>query len=124
MSAVAAAIKYDADAVMIDERTTRYLLERPDKLKNKLAHKLHLGIEVNKQVLSELRQKTKSIKFIRSVEFVTVAFENHLLDDYLPDRADSKETLLDALLWGLKINGCAISTADLEKLYKISLKTG
>lgn len=122
MSAVSAALSCNADAVMIDERTTRHLIERPDKLKNLLSHKLHTKVEINKASLSKLGQETKSIKFIRSAEFVTVAFEKGLLDDFLPNLPDSRKTLLDALLWGLKLNGCAISTKDLETLKRIESK--
>ncbi len=122
LSAVSACLLYKADAVMIDERTTRSLLERPDKLKNILGHKLHTKVEINKKPLFELRKETKSIKFIRSAEFVTVAFEKGLLDDFLPNLPDSRKTLIDALLWGLKLNGCAISNKDLEVLIRESTK--
>lgn len=122
LSAISAALLHNADAVMIDERTTRYLIERPDKLKNLVAHKLHTKVDINKTSLSKLREETMGIKFIRSAEFVTVAFEKGLLNDFLPNITDSRKTLLDALLWGLKLNGCAISTKDLETLKGVELK--
>jgi len=122
LSAVSASLLYKADSVMIDERTTRYMIEKPNKLRNILRHKLHTNVQINKQQLSELRKKTKNVKFIRSAEFVTVAFEHHLLDRYLPDVPQSRENLLDALLWGLKLNGCAISNKDLELMMKLATK--
>lgn len=122
ISAITAYILYKADAIMIDERTTRYMLERPDKLKNVLSHKLHTQIEMNKTPLTELRNRTKSVKFIRSAEFVTIAFEKGLLDKYLPNLPNPRETLLDGLLWGLKLNGCAISTKDLETIKRVESK--
>ncbi|MBR9699666.1 hypothetical protein GOV09_04375 [Candidatus Woesearchaeota archaeon] len=120
MSAVAAALIIDADAVMIDERTTRYMIERPKKLSLVMQHKMHTKVMMDKQQLSELKKGTKRIRFIRSAEFVTVAFEKGLLDDFLPHLA--KSNLLDALLWGLKLNGCAISKKDLEAMERLSLK--
>jgi predicted nucleic acid-binding protein len=122
MSAVAAAILYEADAVMIDERTTRYLLEKPEKLRNVLMHKLHTRVIINSKSLSDLKKETKSVKFIRSAEFVAIAFEKGLLNSYLPNTQNSKEILLDALLWGLKLTGCAISERDLETLKREELK--
>jgi len=85
-------------------------------------HKLHTKVELNKTPLSELRKATRSIRFIRSAEFVTIAFEKGMLDNYLPKIKDSKKTLLDALLWGLKLNGCAISNKDLETIMRIETK--
>ena len=122
ISAIAAAKIHNADAVMIDERTTRYMLERPHKLKNILSHKLHTKVDINKKQLSILKKETKGIKLIRSAEFVAICFEKGLLDEFLPKVSDPKKTLLDALLWGVKLNGCAISTRDLETLQRESLK--
>ena len=122
MSAISASILYNADAVMIDERTTRYIIERPDKLRLLLNHKLHTKIMIDKKALNLLKSETKNVKFIRSAEFVTIAFEKGLLDEFLPNTENSKELLLDALLWGLKLNGCAIATKDLETLMRVELK--
>lgn len=122
MSAIAAALMYKADAVMIDERTTRYLLEKPKKLNNVLSHKLHTKVDMNKKNLKRLIRIAKPVKFIRSAEFVTVAFEKGLLDCYLPSVKDPKKTLLEALLWGAKLNGCAIATRDLNILIREGLK--
>ncbi len=122
MTAISAALLHKADAVMIDERTTRYIIEKPGKLKNTLSHKLHTKVTINKKPLEELQKKTQGIKFIRSAEFATVAFEKGLLDDYLPEIPGSKEMLLDALLWGMKLGGCAISTKDLETLKREEMK--
>lgn len=121
-SAISAFLLYEADAIMIDERTTRYMIERPDKLRNVLMHKLHTHMDINKSSLSELRKQTKNVKFIRSAEFVTIAFEKGLLDKFLPNLPNARETLLDGLLWGLKINGCAISTKDLDTIKRVESK--
>ncbi|MBD3164780.1 hypothetical protein GF323_06280 [Candidatus Woesearchaeota archaeon] len=122
ISALAASIVHNADAVMIDERTTRYLIEKPEKLRNILSHKLHTKIRIDKKKLSLLKAQAKGIRFIRSAEFVAIAFEKGLLDDYLPKLPKPRKTLLEALLWGLKLNGCAIATRDLNTLIRAELK--
>jgi hypothetical protein len=122
MSVISAATMYKADAIMLDERTGRYMLEKPDKLRYILSHKLHEKVRINNKAISKLKAKTKNVKIIRSVEFVTIAFEKGLLDEFLPELPDAREILLDGLLWGLKLNGCAISTKDLEKLLRLELK--
>ncbi len=118
VSAVAAFFHLKADAMMIDERTTRYLLERPKKLQGIMSHKLHTKVNINNKPLSDLRRKTKGIRLIRSAEFVAVCFEKGLLDEFLPDIPNSRKTLLDAIIWGMKLNGCAISTRDLKTLIR------
>jgi len=120
MHAVAAYLKCGADAMMIDERTTRYLVENPNKLKNVLRHKLHTDIVMHAKKVQVLKQKLRSVRFIRSAEFVTVAFEKGMLDRYLPKLPNAKGQLLDALLWGLKLHGCAISEKDLRKMKKLA----
>ncbi len=122
VSAISAALLFDAEAMMIDERTTRYLLERPERLRLMLNHKLHTPIEINKEKLSILKKETRNIRFIRSAEFIAVCFEKGLLDEYLPNLPDSKKMLLDSLIWGLKMNGCAISEKDLNLLINIEMK--
>ena len=42
-----------------------------------------------------------------------------LLNNYLPNIPDSKKELLDALLWGLKLEGCAISEKEIRLIIKL-----
>jgi len=121
-SAICASLELNADAVMIDERTTRYMMEKPDKLKNLLMHKLHTKIRIQKKPLETLRRLCKNVKFIRSAEFVSIAFEKGMLDKYLPKVNEPKKNLLGSLLWALKLNGCAISNRDLETIMRLEEK--
>jgi hypothetical protein len=41
------------------------------------------------------------------------------LDQYLPAEPFENEILLDAMLWGLKLNGCAISEEQIEELISL-----
>lgn len=122
VTAIVAMLKYDADVVMIDERTTRYMIEKPERLKHVMFHRLHAKVSLNRPSLNELQARTKGLKMIRSAEFAAVSFEKGLFDEYLPDLPNAKEVLLDALLWGLKLSGCAISERDLEVLKHEELK--
>ena len=61
----------------------------------------------------------KNVKVIRSTELVLMAYEFGLLDKYLINV--SREQLLDALLWGLKIRGCSISNEEVESLTDFEL---
>ena len=64
MSVLAAANQVKADAVSIDEKTTRHLIENPDNLKRILEKTLHTKISVNESNLKEFRRMTSSLRVI------------------------------------------------------------
>jgi predicted nucleic acid-binding protein len=117
MSAIALFLQKDADAFVVDERTTRLLIENPRKLLNILKHTLHTKVKDNKDNLAEFKKITRKIKIIRSVELVTIAYEKGLLDKYLT--STPKNILLESVIWGVKLNGCAVSKRELEQIMRI-----
>ena len=119
---MAAALSLNADAYVVDERTNRLLIENPDSLVHLWEHKLNTQIVVEKDNLKEFRKMTSSIRSLRSVELVACAYENHLLDRYLVKIKNPRHMLLEGMLWGLKMNGCAISRREIEQIVKIELK--
>lgn len=119
MEAVAAYLSLKSDALVVDERTTRLLIESPTGLKKILGHKLHTGIALNKGSINGLQKQIRNIKLIRSVELVTVAYELGLLDRYLADIPAAKKVLLESVLWGVKLNGCAVSKQEIEEVLKL-----
>jgi len=122
MSGIAACILNNSNTYVVDERTTRLLMENLDKLKNILRHTLHTGIKIDYNKLKEFQKITKQIKVIRSVELVTIAYELGLLDKYLTNIPNPKQTILESVLWGVKLNGCAISKREIEQIMKIETK--
>ena len=122
ISGIAAAILNNAEAFVVDERNTRLLIEDPMRLKDILSKKLHVSINVNKKDLNEFRDITKGIKLIRSVELVSVAYELGLLDKYLVNVPNPKKTLLEAVLWGVKLNGCSVSDREIEEIVRMEVK--
>lgn len=122
MSGVAASVINKAEAFVVDERNTRLLIEDPMRLKEILGKRLHTDIAVNKNNLDEFRKLTKEVKLIRSVELVSVAYELGLLDKYLVNIPDPKRTLLEAVLWGVKLNGCSVSENEIEDIVRMEVK--
>jgi predicted nucleic acid-binding protein len=110
------AIHTNATAIVIDERSTREIIEEPHKLCNHLSRKLHTKVELNSQNLKKLKELIGDIKVIRSVELVVVAYKMGLLDRYLPEKPFNEELLLDAVLWGLKLNGCAVNFEEIHSI--------
>jgi hypothetical protein len=122
MDVLAAAILGKCDAVVIDERTTRLLVENPDELHNMLRENAHCKVFIDQACLNKFSNWTKNIKVIRSVELALVAYEAGILDKYLLDpKMESKKMLVESILWGIKLHGCSVSRAEIEQLTKIEI---
>lgn len=118
IEALALAIEIKADAFVIDERTTRVLIEEPDNLRELLQRKLHTKVDLNKGNVKEISKMAKDLRIIRSTELAFVAYEKGLLKDHLSTNFD-KGDQVDALLWGMRSKGCAISVEEIEKAKKL-----
>ncbi|MEK6834765.1 MAG: hypothetical protein AABX61_00695 [Nanoarchaeota archaeon] len=123
VEALALTIFLEADALVIDERTTRLLIEDTLKLKHLLEKKLHTKITTNKDNLNYFKKETKNIKILRSSELMAIAFEHGLFEDYYDAKKlvqeNFKRELLDGILWGLRLKGCAISTSEIDEILRI-----
>lgn len=98
-----------SSVIMVDERTTRMLCEKPENLRKLFESKLHTKIYAetgNFRFFSEFR-------IIRSSELCYIAYKKGLIGI-----ADGKQ-LIDALLYAVKFKGCAISGKEIEFLKKI-----
>lgn len=119
--AIAAALELESEALVVDERITRYLIEKPEEISERLKKKLHTKVEVDKENLSKLRSIIKNIKVIRSVELSIAAYELGLLDKFIPEVKNPDKTLLHSILWALKLNGCAIGEDEIKEIIRIEL---
>lgn len=124
IGAVAVAIMMGSSAMVIDERTTRMLVEDPVTLKKMIEKKLHTGIELDKEKLKEFTRRTSGIRMIRSTELAAIAYEKGLLDKFMPNIPQPRKELLDGVLWGIKLNGCSISEMEIDRIIKMETKNG
>src|SRR3989344_2485795 len=111
----------NADALVIDERTTRLLIEDALKLKHLLEHKLHTKVTIDKDNLLYFKKETRNVKIIRSSELMIIAFELNLFENY--DKVkniikDYKKELLEGVLYGLRFNGCSISIDEINNVLR------
>jgi predicted nucleic acid-binding protein len=97
------------NVIVIDERTTRMLTESPQNLERMMEKKLHTPLKAELSLLDEL----KGFKFIRSAEFLFIAYKKGLI----PIKKD--KDLLDALLYGVKFKGAAISSGEIEEMKRL-----
>lgn len=123
VEALALTLFLEADALVIDERTTRLLIEDTLKLKHLLEKKLHTKITINKDNLNYFKKETRDVKILRSSELMIMAFENGLFKIYDEGKKlienDFKKELLEGILWGLRLRGCAISTDEINEIIRI-----
>ncbi len=127
MDVLATAKLLGSEAVVIDERTTRMLIESPELIAKHLQAKLHTHISVDYDNLRVLKKELSPLKVLRSVELITLAYEFHILDNLiLPDELFSyknlRSELLSAVLWGLRLNGCSVSDEEIQDVLKFELK--
>ena len=96
--------------IVIDERTTRMLTEAPGNLRQIMSSKLHAKIVVNSNSLKEF----EVFRFIRSAELIYIAYKKDLIN------LKKDKQLLDALLYGLKFKGTAISSNEIKVIKQVA----
>lgn len=119
LSALVLAKEISAEAIIIDERTTRLMIENPQLLANIFKNKLHTKIEINEKNLNQFTKEFSNIKIIRSSELSAIAYELGILNKYISSKTSNKKEILEAVLWGIRFKGCSISDEELNEIIKI-----
>lgn len=109
-------------AVVMDERTLRLLIESRKDVKSLLKRRFHKNVAVDLVKLQQFSDAFKGVTIIRSVELVGVAYKYGLLNSYLPAGKGAKNSLLDAVLWATKYNGCAMTEHEIAELKQTLLR--
>ncbi len=119
METLAAAILYKAEAIVVDERITRTLLENPQGLQLLMEKRLHMQLKTNEQALHQFEEVTRHTTVLRSIELVTIAYELGLLDKFVVNIPNARRELLESTLWGVKLNGCSVTDDEIGTIVKI-----
>jgi len=122
LETLAAGTLSNANAVVIDERITRTLVENPTALQRLLQKRLHTPVQANKTNITQFQSMCTQVPIIRSVELVTIAYERGLLDKYLVKVPNVRQQLLESVLWGVKLHGAAISEQEIEEILRMERK--
>lgn len=101
-----------ADALLVDERTTRLLIEDPEELGKVLSSRNQKEVRMDYGKLQALEKIVSGVSVIRSSEIAAVAYENGILEKYL-GKEDHK--VLEAVLCALKFSGCSISWDEISE---------
>ena len=105
--------------LVIDERTTRYLMESPKRVVERLSRKLHTKITVDQDKVDKFHKEFEDITAIRSTELMTLAYEHGLFNEMIEGMNgldDSNYQFYEGLLWGLKLAGVGISEREIAYL--------
>lgn len=111
---LALAHSINADAFIVDERTTRMIVEEPKALKEHIERKYSADITVDSRRLNELQAIVGKIRLARSTELVAYAYEKGYFE---PDLKQSKLGL-EAALYAVKYAGCAVSLNEIKDYLK------
>jgi hypothetical protein len=99
------------NVIAVDERTIRVLFEKPENLESLLSKKLHTRVNAKREDFKNF----KGYQFIRSSELIYVAYKKGIVK-----LKNHKYQVLDALLYALKFNGCAISDEEISEIEKMN----
>lgn len=112
---IALAKELDVATILIDERTTRMLIEAPFRIKEHLEHEFGVSIMVNRENLLKFSEITKNMQPIRSSELLLVSYENGFMNNF----NDFKKQALEAALYKVKFSGCAIRFDEISEVMKL-----
>ena len=100
-----------ASGIVVDEKTTRLLIESPQILLESLRDEYGNGVKVSQSSLNQLRQRIESFTALRSTEILAVAFENGYFEPFKEDEADA----FHSATYALRQAGCSITSAELAE---------
>jgi len=103
------ALELGVDNILMDERTTRMLVEDPESLRQHLEHELGKQIGINEESMSAFSRATRRLRFFRSTELLLLAYEK----GYFADYGELEREAVEASLYKLKCSGCAIGFEEI-----------
>ncbi len=105
---LALARELNATGLLIDERTTRLLIECPAALRILLEKRNNMRVSMDEHKAEWFRKNFGSLAIVRSAELVALAYEKGLLP------FEKSKEALEAALYAVKFAGCGISSNEIE----------
>ncbi len=113
---LALALATGVDNILVDERTTRMLIEAPFRLKEHMESEFGVNVMINKGSYRELSSRISQLKALRSSELVMLAYEN----GYFKSFSRLQREALEAALYKMKYSGCSISFDEITGYLKMA----
>jgi hypothetical protein len=108
---LALAKKLEVTSILIDERTTRILIDDPTSMTQHLQDEFHTSIMVNRQNLAQLADIVRGMEVIRSTEVAFLGYEKGFFSHF----EGIEKQAAEAALYRLKYAGCAVSFKEIEE---------
>lgn len=104
-----------AKGVLVDEKTTRLLIEDPTLLKESLSAEYRRTVDVNRDAWQAVQKWTDGMVAVRSTEILAMAFEHGFFDGY----NDNAAKVFHSALYALRSAGCSITSHELLEYQRI-----
>lgn len=104
--------KLGLEHLLVDERTTRLLIEGPNLLRKHLEDEFGVNVMVEESSFRELTSRISFLRPVRSSELIFLAYEK----GYFQSFGEFEEEALEAALYRVKYSGCSISFDEIEQL--------
>jgi hypothetical protein len=111
---LSAAIDNGIPNILMDERTTRTLLEAPNELKAHLTAEFRTSVSINTAALAEFKSLTGATNVIRSSEVLAIAYEKR----YFKKFKELEKKAFESALYAIKFKGCAISFEEINEMLR------
>ncbi len=115
---IATASLLNIKTLLIDERTTRMLIEAPFQLKAHLEDELRTSVYVNQENFREFQKFVEDMHVIRSVELLGIAYKLGYFESFGKD----KKKAIEAALYKAKYSGSAVRFDEIEAYVKLLTK--
>jgi predicted nucleic acid-binding protein len=108
---IALAKATDSDVILMDERTTRMLIEAPFRLKEHMESEMGITVMLNKRSFDDFKRIVEGMKVIRSSEIVSIAYKAGYFSTF-----QNPGKMLEASLYSLKYGGCSIGFNEIDQI--------
>lgn len=100
----------EGGVLVIDERTTRMIIEEPHELKTLLEKRYKAPVNIDEAKLAEFQDLIPKISVVRSVDLVAQADALGYFESYF-----NRKMALEAALYAMKFAGCAVTFEEIEE---------
>jgi predicted nucleic acid-binding protein len=108
-----------AKALLVDEKTTRMLIENPSRLVDNLQSEYRDKPRLDEAKLAQFAALTHGIICMRSSELLAIAFEKGFFDEY----KDRKQEAFKAAIYSLREAGCGLTANEIAEYEGMELRS-
>jgi len=98
-----------AHMLLVDEKTTRLLIENPHKLRETIQVRNFDGVRLDQGRRDEFAALTAEVSCLRSAELLAFAYSKGYFDEY----RSLKEEAFKATIYALRDSGCGLASSEI-----------